>query len=303
MKTPTKYTFRALGLALVMAAAYLPLAQAQTPDWQSVSNSVKHMEKSGGKKLVIASANIKTGVSLERLTLFTGEGNTGKVALGMAKALGGSLIGMKNVDMAEREPIEEHLKQEDAEKIATEALESLMERMKSVGFEVQGPKVVVDAPSYGEVKGEVKTTTTVDTKEGSLFKKGYYYGVYQTPVAGMKFRNLTGVSGALNQATSGTIYRNALLAAGTPGAIDVTMGFVNDKSIFAMTEFTIKVWGFTKGGSSVAPLFTAVLKNVDAFSVPSGAKDTLAYWAALKPKVEVLFDDMSMRFAKAYSEE
>ncbi len=294
-------TFKKLSLATVMLAAISTPLFAQTPDWQRINSSLKYMEKGEGKKLVIASANIKAGVSLERLSLISGEGNTEKKIFSGLLAGAAQIAGIKG-DFASREPIEEHMKQADAEKVAADTLALLMEKLKAAGLDVQGPKVVVEAPTYAAVKGEDKTTRTTESQEGGLFKKGYYYGIYQTPVAGMKFRDLTGVSGAFNLMNT-DVYSNAIQAAGTPAAIDVNIGFVNDKSTFSLTGFSINVYGTAKGSTKVAPYYNATLKNFASFSVSSGGKDTTAYWDALKPKLEVLFDDVSKRIVAAYAEE
>lgn len=60
-------------IGLIVAVSLIGLAQAQTPDWR-INSGFKYSEKGEGKKVVIASANIKTGVSLERLTLFQEKG-------------------------------------------------------------------------------------------------------------------------------------------------------------------------------------------------------------------------------------
>lgn len=201
-------------------------------------------------------------------------------------------------DFASREPIEEHLKQEDAEKIAAEALVLLMEKLKAAGLDVQGPKAVVEAPAYAAVKGEEKTIKVVESEEARLFKKGYFYGVYQTPVAGMKYRDVSGFA-LMNT----DLYSSALQLTNTSGALNINLGFLNDKSTFAVANFTINVYALGKGSTKPSASFTVELKNQAAFSVPSGGKDTYAYWTALKPKLDVLFEDAGKRIVAAYAEE
>ncbi len=290
-------TFKKLSLAAALLASFSAQLQAQTPDWQNISSSFKYVEKGTGKKIVIAAANIKTGVSLERLSLLSGEGNTEKKIFSGLLAGAASLAGIKG-DFASREPIEEHLKQEDAEKMAAEALEMLSAKLKAAGLDVQGPKIVAEAPFYPSVKGEAKTRKTTDSQDGGLFKKGYFYGIYETPVAGLKFRDVSGF-----ELMNTDLYSSANQVAGSSGAIDMSLGMVNDKSTLSLTSFTVKVYALGKGSTKTSAYFTLVLKNGSAFSVPSGGKDTLAYWEVLKPKMDILFEDVSKRIATAYAEE
>jgi hypothetical protein len=289
-------TLKKLSLAAALLTGLSLQALAQTPDWR-INSGFKYVEKGEGKKVVVASVNIKTGVSLERLTLFSGEGNTEKKIFSGLLAGVVSLAGGKG-DFASREPIEEHLKQEDAEKIAADTLALLIERLKAAGLDVQGPKAVVEAPDYAAVKGEEKTVKVVESEEGRLFKKGYYYGVYQTPVAGMKYREVSGFA-LMNT----DLYSSALQLTNTSGALHINLGFINDKSTFAVTNLSINVYARAKGSTKPNSSFSADLKNMTEFSVPSGGKDTTAYWAALKPKLEVLFDDAGKRIVSAYAEE
>jgi hypothetical protein len=289
-------TLKKLSLAVVLLVGLSTQTFAQTPDWR-INSGFKYVEKGEGKKVVIASVNIKTAVSLERLSLFSGEGNTDKKIFSGLLAGAASLAGLKG-DFASREPIEEHLKQEDAEKIATDTFTLLMERLKTSGLDVQGPKAIVDAPAYAAVKGEEKTIKVVESEEGRLFKKGYFYGVYQTPVAGMKYRDVSGFA-LMNT----DLYSSALQLTNTSGALNINLGFVNDKSTFSVANFVVNVYALSKGGTKPAASFTIELKNLSEFSVPSGGKDTNAYWTALKPKLEILFDDVGKRIVAAYGEE
>jgi hypothetical protein len=89
-------------------------ATAQSATWTGSDAGLKSMNKSQGKKLVLAASNVKVGVGLERLSLISGEGNMDKKMLGGAMALAANLAGIKG-DFASREPIAEHLTQDDAE--------------------------------------------------------------------------------------------------------------------------------------------------------------------------------------------
>ena len=164
---------RSVALALVAstALAWCAPASAQTPEWNNQAD-LKHLDTSTGKKMVLAGANMRVGVSLERLTLLSGEGNTDKKVLSGALALVANLSGVRG-DFAQREPIEEHLVQSDAEKVAQEAVELLLEKFKAAGLDVEGPQAVVAAPFYANAKGDAQTTVTSESQNGGLFKKSY----------------------------------------------------------------------------------------------------------------------------------
>jgi hypothetical protein len=238
------------------------------------------------------------GVSLERLSLISGEGNLDKKLLGGAMALAANLSGVSG-DFAQREPIEEHLKQTDAEKVAQEAVELMLEKFKAAGLDVEGPEAVVAAPFYANSKGDLKTSLTSESQKGGLFKKSYYYGVYRTAVLGLKHRDNVGFA-ALNRDTE--TFTKARELTGAASAIELNMELVNDKTNFAVLSLSTTLWGKYKESSTEFPAFTATLKNIGDFKVPSGGKDTLAYWQAVKPQVAVAFEDLAKRVSSGLAE-
>jgi hypothetical protein len=255
------------GCAVTFAFALCTVVHAQTPEWNTQAE-FKHLDTSAGKKLVLAGANMRVGVSLERLTLLSGEGNTDKKLMGGAMALVANLAGVRG-DFAQREPIEEHLTQGDAEKVAQEAVELLLERLKSAGLEVEGPQAVVAAPFYANSKGDDKTSVTSESQNGGLFKKAYYYGIYKTAIMGMKYRDNTGFS-ALNRDTE--TFTKAREVTGASSAVELNMALINDKTNFALLGLSATLWGRYKDTTNEFPAFTATLKNAGDFKVASGGK-------------------------------
>ncbi|MEO8386675.1 MAG: hypothetical protein ABI583_15605 [Betaproteobacteria bacterium] len=290
-------------LAVATAILLSTTAIAQTAEW-ATSSSMRYVDKSQDRKIVIAAANMRTGVSLERLTLLSGEGNTDKKITASLLAGATTLLNMKagtgvEIDFASREPINEHLKQEDAEKIAAEALDLLIARLKLAGLDVQGPQAVAAAEFYKTVSGEEKTTTDAEVKKGGLFKTGYFYGMYRTPVAGLKYRptSLMGAFGGNND-----FYGKAREAAKTGTALELNLGFYNDKKVFGVFNLSVSLYGRHANASSDSLLLSSTLKNPTALTVPSGGKDAYAYWTAMKPQFETLFDALAKQIVDGYAE-
>ena len=289
---------RSAVLALLSIASHLALAQ--TADFQEQGNSLKY-SATPVNKLVLANANVKVGVSLERLTLLSGEGNTDKKVTAGLLAGAFTLMNMRSgggigsVDFAEREPINEHLSKDDATKIGQEAVAILIDKLRAAGVAVDGPEAVAAAPFYTDLKGETDFTTDNAHQDGGLFKKTYYYGFYNTPVAGLKFRKLGMFDGMGND----DLYPKARAIAGSGGALDVSLAFYNDKKVFGLFDMAVRLWGQVQGRSSDMPMYALVLKNKDDFTVPSGGKDAYAYWTAFKPKFEGIAVALAERYAKA----
>lgn len=278
-------------------------AHAQTPEFQEQGNAIRY-SASPVNKLVLANANLKVGVSLERLTLLSGEGNMDKkVTAGLlagaftlmgARAGGGVGMGT-SVDFAEREPIKEHLSEEDATKIGNEALAIVLDKLRAAGVSVDGPEAVAAAPFYADVKGETVVGTDSAQQDGGLFKKSYYYGFYNLPVAGLKFRKPSMFEAMGND----DLYPKARAAANAGGALDLSLAFYNDKKVFGLFDMGLRIWGKVQGRDTDVPMLGQVLKNKDDFTVPSGGKDAYAYWTAFKPKFEGIAVALAERVAKA----
>ena len=271
-------------------------ALAQTPDWAGSAAGLQAISKARGKKLTLAASNVRVGVSLQRLTLLSGEGNLDKKLIGGALALVVNLAGGKG-DFASREPIAEHLTQADAELIAQEATELLVAKFKAAGFEVEGPQAMVAAPFYAASKGEAKTTVTADSQPGGMFKSGFYHGVYQASVMGMKYRDYTGLAGLSRDTETFTKARDLTAAS---SALELNLALVNNKTSFVISSLGVTLWGAYEGSKTEYPAYTALLKNPADFKVASGGKDTYAYWTALKPQIELMFDDIARRAAAEY---
>ena len=271
---------------------------AQSADWVGSAVDLKTMKKAQGEKIVLAAANVKVGVSLERLSLISSEGNMDKKLLGGAMALAANLAGLKG-DFASREPIAAHLTQDDAEKIELKATELLVAKFKAAGFKVEGPQAMIAAPFYAASKGEAKTNIADESQPGGLFKTGFYRGSYETSVLGMKYCDYSGFAG-LNRDTE--TFTKARELASASSALELNLALVNNKTNFVISNLGVALRGKFDGSSTDFPAHTAVLKNVAAFKAASGDKDSYLYWLALKPQIELMFDDIAKRAAAGYGE-
>jgi hypothetical protein len=282
-------------------AATLAQAQAAAPDFQEQGNALKY-SATPVRKLVLANAKTQVGVSLERLTLLSGEGNMDKKVTSAVLAGAFTLIGMRSgsnvaagVDFADREPIHEHLTVDDATKISQEAVAIVLDKLRAAGVEVAGPDVVAAAPFYAKVEGDTAVGTDTAHQDGGLFKKSYHYGFYNLPVAGLKYRK----PGMFEAMGNEDLYPLARSAAQAGGALDLSLSFYNDKKVFGLFDFTARIWGQVQGRNSDMPMFAQVLKNKDDYTVPSGGKDAYVYWLAFKPQFETLASALADRVAKA----
>jgi hypothetical protein len=281
--------------SFVIAAAFAAGAFAQEAQFTEQGNQMRNSPQPL-TRLVIASANMKVGVSLERLSLFSGEGNTEKKVLSGLLAGAAALSGVKG-DFADREPIHEHLNKDDAEKISREALDIVAAKLKDAGIEVVPPDAVAAAPFYTGIKGEAQVTTDTAKQDGGMFKKSYYYGFYKTPVAGLKYREMGIFAVGFGDEELFPKAREA--AGGAPAALDLNVALVNDKKNFFLFDLTARVWAPMPGRSGDVAVLTEVLKNKDDFSVASGGKDTYAYWTEFKPKFESAAAGLAAKVAAA----
>lgn len=275
-------------------------AQAATPEIKEATNTLRFAAQPVGS-LVLANAQTRVGVQLERLTLLSGEGHTDKKVTSAVLAGALTLVGMRGgvsmngIDTAQREPIEDHLNVDDAKRINEEAVAIVLDKLKAAGVTVAGPEVVATAPFYAGLEGE--TTVGQDTahQEGGLFKKSYHFGFYTTPVAGLKYRK----PGLFEAVGNDTLYPPARAAAQTGGALDLQIAFFNDKKVFGLFEFGARIWGQVQGRNTDVPLLQLSLGNKDDFTTPSGGKDTYAYWLAFKPSFEQIATALAAQVAKA----
>ncbi len=301
MTSPRPHLLSAAVVGLC-ASLCTSLALAQTPDLAENFNNLRQSAVPV-TQLVLAAANMKVGVSLDRLTLISGEGNTDKkITAGLlagAATLLGSRTGTgfaKGIDFAEREPIHEHLDKEQAEKINAEAVALMVAKLKAAGVDVVGPEAVVAAPFYASVRGEAAVTTDHLAKDGGLFKKSYFYGFYRTPVAGMKYRDKPGLAGVFSD---DDWFTQARKLAQAQASVEFNVALVNDKKVFGLFEMSMRVIGNMTGRDTDSVLYLQTLKNPDDFQVPSGGKDAYAYWQAFKPQFESVAAAMAERTAKA----
>lgn len=261
--------------------------------WKEAGNAYKSKMAAPVRALAVGAVNVDVGIHLERLTLLSGEGHTGKkVASGLlAGAL--TLSGMgAGIDTASREPIEEHLTPEDARKIAAEVAQLVADHFKKLeGLKVYAGDEVTASPFYQAVTGQ----TTLDIhKKG--FQDGrwgaeYYFGYYSTPAGNYKYRPLEKFS--FSDKSFSPAVRQSL---GVDAVAQVNVFLVNTRKDFRIHEMSVKVTGLgyagQKGGDM--PTLTFNLEDAGAVAVPLEGKDkdkdNYGAWQALKPQFEAQLD-------------
>lgn len=252
------------------------------------------------KKVAISAMNVRLGVHLERLTLLSGEGNTGKKVTAGLLAGATSLIGMGGgIDFAEKEPIEEHLPAADAQTIADDIAKLLSEAVAHSGMELVAPTSVTASAGYGSTEGETKITYDTENIKGSLFKPAYFFGYHQVPVLGYKYRKKS----FFDLVSSDTTATRVREVAGVPLTLAWSVSVVNDRKVMRVRELTLYCFGPASASASKEDkLWASVSLEPDALSVPSGeSHKNLAYWAALSPQVGALTKDMAKRVATQFA--
>lgn len=242
-------------------------------------------------KVVISLLNVKVGVHLERLTLISGEGNTGdKITAGLLAGAATLLGGAGGTDFASREPLAEHLPEADAQKIGDEAARLITAAIQQSGFTLVDPKKVVALPEYAKVKGESQNTTESENIKGNLFNASYFFGYHRLPELGYKYRE-RGMFGAM----SDDFAQPAREATGAPIALAWTVNIVNDRKVMRVRELSVQCFG--KMGSRDSIIMSFTLKP-DSIDVSSGeSHKNLDYWAALAPKFSAAVQAMMQRIA------
>jgi hypothetical protein len=262
-------------------------------EWKEAGNAYKSKMAVPVRSMAVGAVNVDVGVHLERLTLLSGEGHTGKkVASGLlAGAL--TLSGMgAGIDTASREPIEEHLTPDDAKKIAAEVAQLVSEHFKKLeGLKVYAGDEVTASPFYQTVTGQ----TTLDiNKKG--FQEGrwgaeYFFGYYSTPAGNYKYRPLEKFS--FSDKNFSPVVRQSL---GVDTVAQVNVFLVNTRKDFRIHEMSVKVTGLSYAGQKGGdlPTLTFNLNDAGAVAIPLEGKDkdkdNYGAWLALKPQFEAQLD-------------
>ncbi len=284
---------RFLGICVVFAVFSGSVQAKGLPEWKEAGNAYKSKMAVPVNSLAVGAVNVDVGVHLERLTLLSGEGHTGKkVASGLlAGALSLSGVGA-GIDTASREPIEEHLTPEDAKKIAAEVAQVVAERFKKLpGLKVYAGDEVTSSPFYQSVTGKTGLDVNKKSVQEGRWGAEYFFGYYSTPAGNYKYRPLEKFS--FSDKNFSPSVRQSL---GVDAVAQVNLFLANTRKDFRIHELSVKLTGLTwsgqKGGDM--PTLTFNLEDAGAVAVPLEGKDkdkdNYAAWLALKPQFEAQID-------------
>jgi hypothetical protein len=261
--------------------------------WKEGGNTYQSKTAVPVNSLAVGAINVDVGVHLERLTLLSGEGHTGKkVASGLlAGALSLSGVGA-GIDTASREPIEEHLTPEDAKKIAAEVAQVVAERFKKMpGLKVYAGDEVTASPFYQSVTGKTGLDVNKKSVQEGRWGAEYFFGYYSTPAGNYKYRPLEKFS-FTDKNFSPAVRQNL----GVDAVAQVNLFLANTRKDFRIHELSVKLTGLAWSGqkSGDMPTLTFNLEDAGAVAVPLEGKDkdkdNYAAWLALKPQFEAQMD-------------
>lgn len=285
-------------LSAVVFASLILVGCASAPPKSEIAlnanGQINNIDALKGKKIPVSGMNVNLGVHLERLTLLSGEGHTGKKIASGLLAGAASLAGAGGgTDFASREPVEDHLTEADAKKINADIVKILNSALQKAGVDTADTKSVIALPAYAKLKGETKLKTDTQMVKGKMFNPDFYFGLYQMPTAGYKYMRGGLLSDGPKDAAT------AAMSTGTPASIDWEVDIVNDRTVMRVRNLTLHVWASTPSlfGNMTAPQLT-ISVNPDEISVPSGeSHKNLEYWNALSPKFDVAAKAIAERLA------
>ncbi len=260
-------------------------------EWKENANAYKNKHAVPVKTIAVGAVNVDVGVHLERLTLLSGEGHTGKKVFSGLLAGAATIAGVGGgVDFASREPLEEHLTPEDAKKIASEVAQVVSERFKKMeGFKVLAGEEVTSAAFYAGLGGSNEQDTGKKRVQDGRWSPEYYFGYYSTPAGGYRYHPLSKFS--FGDKTFSPVIRQNLAADAT---VRVDVFLVNTRKDFRIQEMNVSLNGLQWEGQKNGDLPTLMyaLNNAGELSVPveSKSKDNYAAWQAMKPQFEAKLD-------------
>ena len=283
---------RLIGFLLLAGFLSTGVEAKGTPAWKESGNVYKGKTAIPVTAMALGAVNVDVGVHLERLTLISGEGHTGKkVASGLlAGAL--SLGGLGGVDTAAREPLEEHLTPEDAKRIAADIEQIVSERFKKMeGMKMYAGEEVTSSPFYQSITGSYEQDDHKKSVQDGRWGADYYFGYYSSPAGTYKYRPLEKFS--FSDKNFSPVVRKSL---GVDAVATVSVFLANTRKAFRIQEMTVKVTGLAYEGQKMGdlPTLTYVLEDSGAVAVPldgkDGDKDNYAAWLNLKPQFESQID-------------
>lgn len=289
-------------LLLVCVCATGSALAKDTAQWKvagDVYKSNKQAKPVAG--LAVGAINVDVGMHLERLTLLSGEGHAGKKAAGAGLALGLTLMGVGGgVDTASREPLEDHLQEVDARRIADEVAQIVQDRFAALpDVKVVAGEAVTAAPWYAGLGGLAEMKTGKVAFSEGRFSPDYYFGYYSTPAGGYRYRPTSKF--AFSDKTFSPVIRQQT-GADVTAVVDVFL--VNTRKEFRVHQMRVSLYGQTwsgqKGGDT--PTFTLNLEDAGAVAVPVSKgehKNAYTHWSALRPLFEATMDEAVRRIRLA----
>jgi hypothetical protein len=292
------YFYRVILISLLFSGC----VQAKSiPDWKETGNAYKSKTANPVSSIALGAVNVDVGVHLERLTLISGEGHTGKkVASGLlAGAL--TLGGLGGVDTAAREPIEEHLTSEDALRIAADIEQIVSEKFKSMqNMKVYSGTEVTSSAFYQGITGNVAPDKNKKQVKEGRWGSEYYFGYYSVPAGTYKYRPLEKFS--FSDKDFSPIVRQNL---GVDAVAAVNVFLANTRKDFRIQEMSVKVTGLAYAGQKTGdmPTLTFNLEDASGVAVPLDGKDSdkdnYPAWLALKPQFEAQIDTVVAKIRAA----
>lgn len=262
------------------------------PEWKEAGNVYKGKTAGPVSSIAVGAINVDVGVHLERLTLLSGEGHTGKkVASGLfAGAL--TLAGVGGVDTAAREPIEEHLTPDEAMRIAADIEQIVSEKFKNMpNMKVYSGAEVTSSEFYKSMTGNVAPDENKKEVKDGRWGAEYHFGYYSSPAGTYKYRPLAKFS--FSDKDFSPVVRQKL---GVDAVATVSVFLANTRKDFRIQEMNVKITGLAYAGQKMGdlPTLTFNLEDAGGVAVPlegkEGDKNNYAAWLALKPQFEAQMD-------------
>jgi len=273
---------------LIMLMASMPVFAKGDAQWKVTGDAYKSNKNAVPvSRVALAAVNVDVGIHLERLTLISGEGHGGKKAASTGLALGLTLLGVGGVDTASREPLEEHLTQDDARRIADEIEQIVQDRFSALpNVGVVAGEAITGAPWYATLDGYTEVKQDKMAFSEGRFSPDYYFGYYSVPAAGYRYRPAPKFS--FGDKTFSPVIRSNT---GADVTAIVNVFLVNTRKDFRIHQMTVSLYGIAWPGqkNGDTPTFSLNLNDAGAVGVPvtkGEHKDNYAYWQALRPLFE-----------------
>ena len=298
---------RSAMLVVSMLVLSAPAWAAKGPVWKEEMDFYKSSKVAPLQTLALGSVDVRVGTHLERLTLLSGEGHTGKKVAGAAGAAALTMLGLgSGQDMAAREPLEEHLSQEDARRIADEVAQSIQQHLVIPGVQVVAGAAVTDTPAYQAAHGGM---TGVDeqslTVKDGRFSPEYHFGIWMQPAGGYAYRGPKGAASKFGFGGNGPMWGDKTFspvvraAVGAQALMTVDVFLANTRKDFRVQEMKVRLLGPMRDGGTDNIVISYLLDNPDMLAVPveGSHKDSYASWQALRPAFEAKLQELSTLLA------